>query len=63
MPARKPKTAPSETYAARVARGRVPVSLSLSAEADALLDELAAKREETRSATVEAALDALRKAD
>lgn len=53
MPRRpKPKQAPSETYAARVARGKVPVSLSLPSEAADALERLAAARGETKSAIV-----------
>jgi hypothetical protein len=59
MAKRKAKPPLSETYAARVARGRIPRSISLSAEASAILDELAERRGETRSATVEAAIVAL----
>lgn len=49
---RKAKQAPSESYAARMARGKVPVSLSLPPAALAKLDALAAKHGLTRSATV-----------
>jgi metal-responsive CopG/Arc/MetJ family transcriptional regulator len=46
------KQAASETYAARVARGRVPISLSLPAEVVEKLDAFAAKKGMTRSAAV-----------
>lgn len=49
---RKAKQAPSESYAARVARGKVPVSLSLPADVLARLDAYAAKHGLTRSAAV-----------
>jgi hypothetical protein len=49
---RKAQQAPSESYAARVARGKVPVSLSLSPDALARLDAYAAKHGLTRSAAV-----------
>jgi len=56
---RKPKQAPSETYAARVARGRVPVSVSLPAAALEQLDALARRRGETRGETIQAAVQML----
>lgn len=55
---RKAKQAPSESYAARVARGKVPVSLSLPAEALAKLDAYAEKHGLTRSAAVVRLLEA-----
>lgn len=48
----KPKQFPSETYAARVRRGRVPVSLSLPREAADRLAEIATATGETKSAVV-----------
>lgn len=55
-PTRRPRKdaaqASSESYAARVARGKVPVSLSLPAEVLARLDAYAAKHGLTRSAAV-----------
>lgn len=50
--ARKPKQAPSETYAARAARGRPMVSMSLPQETIAALDALAERWETTRSGAV-----------
>jgi hypothetical protein len=53
MPRRKKvKQAPSEAYAARVARGRVPVSMSLPVETIAQLDAYAEMHGLTRSAAV-----------
>jgi hypothetical protein len=49
----KPKQFPSETYAARVRRGRVPLSLSVSRAAAERLVALAAASGETKSAVVE----------
>lgn len=50
--ARKPKQAPSETYAARAARGRPQVSMSLPQETIAALDALAERWDTTRSGAV-----------
>lgn len=56
---RKPKQAPSETYAARSARGRPQVSLSVPQEWLARIDAAVhAGRAQTRSALVVAAVDA-----
>ena len=44
---------PSETYAARVKRGRVPTTIILSPEAAARLDELAEQYDATKSSVVE----------
>lgn len=57
--ASKPKQAPSETYAARVARGRIPVCVSLPEAALEQLDALARRRGETRGETIQAAVLAL----
>lgn len=56
MSRRKAKQAPSETYAARVARGRVQVTVTLAPASVALLDVMAAHRGQTKSETVAAAL-------
>ena len=56
---RKPRTPPGKAHAARVARGRVPVSVVLSPAGVALLRALSARRGETQSAVIEAALAAL----
>jgi hypothetical protein len=50
---KKPKQNPSETYAARVARGRIPVSLSVSSETVDGLASLSGEWGCTRSAVVE----------
>lgn len=59
MTRRKPKQAPSETYAARSARGRPQVSLSVPREWLARIDAAVhAGRAPTRSALVVSAVDA-----
>ena len=52
MPRARKKQAPSETYAARAARGRPQVSMSLPHDTIAALDALAKRWETTRSGAV-----------
>lgn len=50
------KQFPSETYAARVARGRVQVTVTLAPASVALLEVLATHRGQTKSDVISAAL-------
>jgi hypothetical protein len=54
----KTKQAPSETYAARAARGRPVVAFSLSTDTSATIDHLAALWGCTRSEAVTRAVEA-----
>lgn len=56
----KPKSAPSESYAARVARGLRPISVGLPEETIADLDALAEKRGESRRDVLVAAIEMLK---
>lgn len=57
--AKKVKQLPSETYAARVARGRRPIVLGLPESLITRLDELAGYRGESRANVVAEALERL----
>lgn len=61
MATTKSRSGTTRTYAERKASGRPIVSVTMSAETKALLDELSEMRGESRSAVIDEAIQALAK--